>query len=112
MKHVHYSEVKAVDVTETGAERVKVRWLIAQDDAAPHFYMRRFEVEPGGQTPHHLHPWEHEVYILEGEGTVFGPKGGEPFGAGDVVYVPPEEEHHFAADRGRPAVFLCLIPKT
>ena len=111
MKHVHYDEVKAAEVTEPGAERVKVRWLIAQGDDAPNFYMRRFEVEPGGKTPHHTPAWEHEVYVLEGEGTVFGPGGPEPFRAGDVVYVPPEEEHHFEANLGKPAAFLCLIPK-
>ena len=111
MKHVHYDEVEAADVTESGAEGVRVRWLIAQGDDAPNFYMRRFELEPGGHTPDHTHAWEHEVYVLEGEGTVFGPDGGEPFHPGDVVYVPPEEQHHFEANRGQPAAFLCLIPR-
>jgi quercetin dioxygenase-like cupin family protein len=111
MKHVHYDEVAAAEVTERGAERTKIRWLIDQTDGAPNFCMRRFELEPGGKTPHHAHAWEHEVYILEGEGTVFGPGGGEPFGPGDVVYVPPDEIHHFEANRGKPAAFLCLIPK-
>jgi len=111
MKHVHYDEVELAEVTEAGAERVKVRWLIAQADDAPNFYMRRFEVEPGGKTPHHTHAWEHEVYILEGEGTAFGPDGGKPFRPGDVVFVPGGEEHHFEANLGKPAVFLCLIPR-
>ena len=111
MKHVHYAEVEAAAVTESGAEGVRVRWLIAEQDGAPNFYMRRFELEPGGQTPHHTHPWEHEVYVLEGKGTVFGPDGAEAFRPGDVVYVPPGEEHHFEANRGRPAAFLCLVPR-
>ncbi|KPK57909.1 MAG: hypothetical protein AMK73_09675 [Planctomycetes bacterium SM23_32] len=96
---------------EAGAQGAKVRWLVAQDDGAPNFLMRRFELEPGGRTPRHAHDWEHEVYILEGEGTVFGEGGERPFRPGDVVYMPPGEEHSFTAGNG-PVAFLCLIPRT
>ena len=111
MKHVYYGDVESAGVAEEGAEGVRVRWLIAESDGAPNFCMRRFDLEPGGHTPHHTHAWEHEVYVLEGAGTVFGPDGAEPIGPGDVVYVPPEEEHHFAADRGQELAFLCLVPR-
>ena len=43
---------------------------------APNFTMRHFEVAPGGRTPFHAHPWEHEVYVLSGTGKV-RQKGGE-----------------------------------
>jgi quercetin dioxygenase-like cupin family protein len=111
MKHVHYDEVEARAVEVAGAEKCRIRMLIGQDDGAPTFCMRRFELEPGGRTPHHGHGWEHEVYILEGEGTVLGNGQENAFRAGDIIYVPPEEEHYFAADRGVPVAFLCLIPR-
>ena len=98
MKHVHYDEVEAKDVEMAGAEGVKVRWLISAEDGAPNFYMRRFELDPGGHTPRHSHAWEHEVYILEGEGMIFGNGEERPFRAGDVVYMPPGEVHHFDID--------------
>jgi len=110
MKHVHYSEVRAEEVDAPGARDVRVRWLISERDGAPHFYMRRFELEPGGRTPCHTHPWEHEVYVLEGTGTVFADGVEEPFRPGDVVFLPAGEEHYFAADADSGAVFLCLIP--
>jgi quercetin dioxygenase-like cupin family protein len=112
MKHLHYDEVEARPATEAGAERVRVRWLIAPEDGAPNFYMRRFEVAPGGTTPRHSHAWEHEVYVLEGEGSVFCDGARERFRAGDFVYVPPGAEHCFAADAGVDAAFLCIIPKS
>jgi len=111
MKHVHYDEVESRPVQVTGAEKCRIRWLIDEADGAPTFCMRRFELEPGGHTPRHSHPWEHEVYILEGQGTVFGNGKQNAFRAGDVIYVPPGEEHYFAADRDGPVAFLCLIPR-
>ena len=111
MKHAHYNQIDSKEVKVPGAEGVRVRWLVSAEDGAPNFYMRRFELSPGGRTPRHAHPWEHEVYILEGEGTVFSDEGKQRFGAGDVLYVAPGEEHCFAADAQKPVAFLCLIPK-
>ncbi len=111
MKHLHYEEVQREEVSEAGTKGVRVRWLISAGDGAPNFYMRRFEVEAGGRTCHHEHAWEHEVYVLEGQGTVFAGGHEERFRAGDVIYIPPHEEHYFAADAANPVAFLCLIPK-
>ncbi len=111
VKHVHYDEVESKQAKEAGAEGVEVRWLISEDDGAPHFYMRRFELVPGGRTPRHTHPWEHEVYILEGEGTLYCEGAERPFRPHDVVYIAAQEEHCFLADRGIPVAFLCLIPR-
>jgi quercetin dioxygenase-like cupin family protein len=112
MKHVHYDEIEAQEVDLPGAQGVRIRWLVSESDGAPTFYMRRFELAPGGRTPLHAHEWEHEVYILEGEGTVLGADGEERFRAGDVVFMPGGEEHYFAADQSAPVAFLCLIPST
>lgn len=111
MKHMHYDEVESRPEESQGAEGVHVRWLISDSDGAPNFYMRRFDVEPGGRTPHHAHPWEHEVYVLEGRGMVVCEARQEPFQPGDFVYVPPDKEHCFIADAESGAAFLCLIPR-
>ena len=74
--------------------------------------MRQFEVAPGGFTPRHSHPYEHEVFVLEGEGEVFeGPKP-HRLGAGDVVFVKPDEVHQFRNTGSGPLKFLCLIPNS
>ncbi|MEM2688614.1 MAG: cupin domain-containing protein [Candidatus Bathyarchaeia archaeon] len=110
MKIFHYSEIKAENATEEGASKLKVRWLITKDTGAPNFAMRLFEIEPGGHSPLHAHPWEHEVFVLEGEGTVVGSDGEKRFKAGDVIFVPPNEKHQFRNDGNRIVKFLCLIP--
>ncbi len=111
MKHVHYDEVESKEVNLPGAEGVRIRWLVGAEDDAPNFYMRRFELVPGGRTPRHEHAWEHEVYILEGAGVVFHAGGERPVRPGDVVYMPAGEEHYFAADQDETLAFLCLIPR-
>jgi len=92
--------------------RVKVRWLITKEMGAPNFAMRVFEVEPGGYSPLHKHPWEHEVFILEGEGELFDGEHATPFKPNDVVFVPPNEMHQFKNTGKSVLKFICLIPYT
>jgi quercetin dioxygenase-like cupin family protein len=111
MKLFHYDAVKAKDAEE-GASKLKIRWLITKEMGAENFAMRLFEMEPGGYSPLHAHPWEHEVFILEGEGSVFDGENAKEFKAGDVVFVPPSERHQFKNNGRKTLKFLCLIPYT
>ncbi|MEM2904783.1 MAG: cupin domain-containing protein [Candidatus Bathyarchaeia archaeon] len=99
-----------LQVAEEGAQGVKVRWLITSETGAPNFYMRLFEVSPGGSTPFHSHPWEHEVFVLEGRGLAQGPISTHPIQEGDVIFTSPGEEHQFRNNGEQPLRFLCLIP--
>ena len=110
MKLMNYEDVPAQDVSEPGADRVKIRWLIGDKDNAPNFAMRLFEVKPGGFTPLHSHPWEHEVFILNGQGKVVREGEDVPIKPGDFVFIPPEEKHQFKNDQDSLLSFLCLIP--
>jgi len=109
MKVRHYTDVPATEV-EDGAKGVKIRWIITQDDGAPHFAMRHFEIAPGGHTPHHAHPWEHEVFVLTGRGKVVGNDGETPLEPGSVCLVPGDEVHHFETVGDEPMTLLCLVP--
>ena len=112
MKIRKADRVPAEPVTTEGAHGVHIRLLIARSEAAPNFYMRQFDVAPGGHTPRHSHHWEHEMYVLAGEGTAETPDGPRPVAAGDCVYVPPGEEHQFRNTGHRVLKLLCLVPKT
>jgi quercetin dioxygenase-like cupin family protein len=109
MKFFHYLDVEAKDAGE-GTSKLSVRWLITKEMGAKNFAMRLFKMEPGGYSPFHSHPWEHEVFILEGEGVVVG--GGEErkFRAGDVIFIPSNEEHQLKNNSEKTVKFLCLIP--
>ena len=110
MKIVDYKEVKAEAVDFEDVKDVKVRWLISDKDNAPNFAMRLFEVGPGGYSPLHTHNWEHEVFILEGEGVVTDGEKEYQIKKGTVMYVPPEEKHRFKNIGSSTLKFLCLIP--
>jgi len=109
MKVFSYRNVEAKNADE-GATKLKVRWLITKEMGAPNFAMRLFEVEPKGYSPFHSHPWEHEVFILEGEGVIVSDEGEKRFKAGDVVFILPNENHQFKNDGAKTLKFLCLVP--
>lgn len=109
MRIAHYTDTKAEKADE-GASKVKVRWVISKEMGAPNFAMRVFEVEPGGYSPLHAHKWEHEVFILEGDGIVVSEDGEKRFKPGDAVFVAPNEKHQFRNDSQRPVKFICIVP--
>ena len=74
------------------------------------FTMRQFEVAPGGNTPRHSHGFEHEVFVLEGDGIVLDSRGEHRLCPGVAVYIAPDEIHQFRNTGNRPLKFLCLIP--
>jgi len=111
MKVFHYNDVKAEPMHRgEEAKGVNMRWLISDKDGAPNFAMRMVEVEPGGHTPFHNHPWEHEAFILQGTGVLVGKEGEKPLAVGDVVYISPDEQHNFKNIGKEKLQFLCLIP--
>jgi quercetin dioxygenase-like cupin family protein len=104
-------EVRADAVDAAGARGVQIRLLIHDAEGAPNFHMRQFIIAPGGHTPRHRHPWEHEVFVLSGSGSIVSAEGELPLGPGQCVYVAPEDDHQFRNTGDDDLKFLCLIPK-
>jgi quercetin dioxygenase-like cupin family protein len=111
LKILHYTDIEAKDA-EGGSRKLKVRWLITKETGAENFAMRLFEMDAGGNSPLHTHSWEHEVFILEGEGIVVGGKEEKKFKAGDAIFIPPNQKHQLRNSGEKPVKFLCLIPYT
>ena len=109
MKIFHYENVKAKDA-EGESSKVKIRWLINEEIGAKNFAMRMFEIESGGYTPFHIHDWEHEVFILDGEGLLIAEDEERLFREGDVIFISPNEKHQFRNTGKRLMKILCLIP--
>ena len=106
-----YDEVEKEEVKREGAKNISVRWLIGEDSDAPNFYMRFFEVKPGGHSPFHSHPFEHEVYVLEGKGHINTEDKSIPLEKGSFALVVPGEKHQFVNKGDSIFKFLCIIPK-
>ena len=97
-------------VIPEGTEGVRMRVAIGKAEDAPRFVLRHFEVAPGGETPRHAHWWEHEIYVIEGEGEAFTPEKTTSFKTGATIYVPPDEEQQFRNTGDTPLKFICIIP--
>jgi len=108
MRAYHYTEVPA-EKAEEGAKDTTVRWVISQRQGAPNFAMRVFEVGPGGHTPQHEHPWEHEIFVLAGRGRVKAGETEQDLTEGCVVYVAPGERHQFLAG-AEGMRMICCVP--
>ena len=99
---------KVVDVD--GAKDTRIRWLISRQDGAENFSMRIFEIEPGGHTPLHTHPHEHEIFVVEGRGTFVFEGTENEFEKDYVIFVPGGKEHRFKNTGDSLLRLLCLIP--
>jgi quercetin dioxygenase-like cupin family protein len=110
MKIENHLSIRSQLVDMPGSQGCRVRWLVGEEDGAPNFAMRQFEVDPGGFTPRHSHPYEHEVFVLEGQGVVMEGEVTHELRAGDVVYVHPDEVHQFRNTGTETLKFLCMVP--
>lgn len=110
MKIVNFKQSSFKDVDDPKAKDVSMQVLISAQDGAPNFAMRIFEVKPEGFTPYHSHPWEHEVFILKGEGAILIEDDERRFKYGDAIFVPANVMHQFKNNTKADLLFLCLIP--
>ena len=106
MKVQNYRQVEGNEQ----APGVVMRIVAGPDDGAPNFIMRVFEVQPGVSTPSHSHDWEHEVYVLDGQGVAISPQGETSVSRDSVVFVPPNEHHCFKNNGNKVLRFICVIP--
>jgi quercetin dioxygenase-like cupin family protein len=107
----HFTEVKE-DKPAMAGMQATIRWLIAAKDGAPNFAMRVIEIKRRGERiPLHRHDYEHEIFIIEGQGNVLSPDGLKPVAYGNFAYVAPNEEHGFENTGDQPFRFICVIPK-
>lgn len=97
---------------EEGISGTTMWWLLAQrnDVPVPNFELRYLEVAGGGHTRKERHSWEHQVFVVRGQGVVEGEDGPHPVKPGDAVFVAPNELHQFRNEGEEPFGFVCVIP--
>lgn len=109
-KVIHYSKIPSQEFGPT-APGSSIRWMIDDDhDDAPTASLRMIEVQPGGSSPRHTHPYEHENFVVEGKGRVLIEDQWHDLNPGDVAYVPPGILHQYVNAGDTVFKFLCLIP--
>ena len=94
----------------TSVRHAEKRVLVGPNENAPNFSMRKFTIGKSGCSPYHTHPWEHEIYVLTGQGEVRFADGSQAVEPGDFAFVPPDEEHQFVNSGDDAFEFLCMVP--
>ncbi|MBE9487292.1 MAG: cupin domain-containing protein [Desulfuromonadales bacterium] len=110
MKITRLEDCPKSAVQMAGAQGASRQVPIGKADGAPNFSIRVFTLEPGGNTPHHVHASEHLNYILEGTGEVMEGEIPRPVRAGDFVLVTPHEKHQYRNTGDKPLIFMCMVP--
>ncbi|MEA1884519.1 MAG: cupin domain-containing protein [Thermotogota bacterium] len=91
---------------------VRKRVVIGENEGAQNFILRVFTVSVGGHSPKHNHPWEHEVFVLRGEGKVLLGEDLINISEGHAVFVPENLGHQFLnTSKNKEFEFICVIPK-
>jgi quercetin dioxygenase-like cupin family protein len=100
------------EVEMNGVEGAYIQWLASKKDGAPNFAMRKFKLIPGGKIGLHDHPWEHEIYILSGNGEAYTNHERKEVSPGDVLYIPGGEPHGYDNTGDEDLLFICMIPNS
>ena len=104
------TEVPAQQFGEA-APGTSIRWLIDEEhDGAPVYALRMIEIEPGGHSPQHTHPFEHENFVVAGRGRVLIADTWRDLRPGDVAFVPAGVLHQYVNAGDTPFKFLCGVP--
>lgn len=110
MKIIEYTDAPTHHYESETAKGVTGRVVIGKKDCAENFCMRVFTINPGGFTPRHAHPWEHEIFVHSGKGQVFKDGEWQAVTSGTVVFIPAGEEHQLMNAGAEDFTFICLIP--
>lgn len=84
--------------------------VLGPGDGVPNYVMLWVQHPPGGTSPLHTHAWEHQAYIVEGEGVLWVEGVEYPIRAGDAVLVPPDVEHQFRNTGGETLSRVTVNP--
>jgi quercetin dioxygenase-like cupin family protein len=107
MKIISYKDLDAKEVK--GSLKLKIRWLNTK--GSNNFAVRHCEIESGGYSPHHSHPWEHEIFVLEGKGIALGNAQTKIISPGDSISIPAGETHQIKNNSDKTLRIICIIPK-
>src|SRR3989304_1206941 len=106
MKVQNYRDVKGIQ----GAPGGVMALAPGPAEGAPPYVMRLFEIQPGSATPHHAHPWEHELFMVSGEGALVSGDTTKPLKPGDAITVLPDELHSFRNAGTGVMTMVCTVP--
>jgi len=105
VKHINQVETETVNAGKDATKQV----LIGSDEG-PHFALRRFEIQPGGNMPLHTNTVEHEQYVLNGEAEIQIGNETHLVKKNNAVFIPAGIPHSYKVLGDEPFIFICVVP--
>ena len=102
--------IDTVSKEKVSAGKNTFRQVLISPDEAPHFAMRRFVIEPGGEMPKHTNTVEHEQLVLSGHAQIGIGDSVYEIRKNHVVYIPAHVPHWYKTLGNEPFEFLCMVP--
>ena len=84
--------------------------MLISPSEAPHFAMRKFVIQKGGNMPLHTNSVEHEQYVLSGSATVKIADKVFVAKKDDILFIPAGVPHAYEVLGDEDYEFLCLVP--
>lgn len=107
----HEKKVKGVEVINLEVKNILKKVLISPAEGWEGNVMRLFELEEGGHTPRHKHPWPHINYVVKGEGVLFLDGENYDLTEGSFAFVPGGKVHQFANNEKSTFKIICIVPE-
>ena len=107
----HEKDVLGVDVISPEVKNIVKKVLISPTDGWEGYVMRLFELEEGGHTPKHQHPWPHINYVVQGEGVLHLEGGEYDLSEGSFAFVPGGKMHQFMNIKKGIFKIICIVPE-
>ena len=85
----HYSETSKVYITQMACEHV----CCSYTTTPPTCTLGYSQKPPGDSSSQNIHPWEREVFIILGSGTLFRDGKEYQVKAGEAMFIPPNTDH-------------------
>jgi len=106
----HTDMIEGQKIEGNGAKGVLRKVLISAKEGWNDYVMRLFEVDAGGCSPQHSHPWPHIVYVVSGVGNIFFDGEDHEIKSGSFAYVTENKVHQFSNKGSEKLSFICIVP--
>ncbi len=107
----HEKDVKGIKVESTAAKNALMKAIISPKEGWDGYVMRIVELENGGYSPKHTHPWPHINYMIEGKGILHIDGEDHQVKSGSFAYVPSNKIHQFCNTGKGKFKFICIVPE-